>query len=227
MPTERPADDPELACFLRELEIPTSADWWESIRHFHALLRTANEVCNLTRITTWEDFLAKHVADSLLLVRHVPALRENTLRVADVGCGGGLPGIPLALTFAHLQVVEIDSVGKKIDQVRSFLQALALDGCEAVCGRARELARMEAYREGFDVVVARAVSATPELIREGRRLLAPNGILVAYKTAAQTQEERPKVEREAAKAGLTPTLTPVDELPGGQGERQFWLLARE
>ena len=219
--------DPEVRQFLEELGIPASDRWCDSVRRFHALVVDANEVCNLTRITAWDDFLIKHVIDSLLVVRCAADLRRRELYVADIGCGAGLPGIPLALTFPQLRVVEIDSVGKKIEQVRGFLEALALERCEAVCGRARELARLPKYHECFDVVVARAVSATPQLIRECRRLLATGGVLVAYKTASQALAETLEVEREAAKSGLVPTLTALDALPGGRGDRQFWILRRE
>ena len=207
------------------LELPEG--WSERIDRFHALLIEANVRCNLTRLTSRDDFLYKHVADSLLVCQVWPAIRNDGLRVADIGCGGGIPGIPLALTFPALRVTEVDSSRKKVSCVREFIEALGLSDCDAIAVRARELAHRESFQGAFDLVVARAVDRTSKLIRECRRLLAPGGALISYKTPDQVREDATAVAREAAKADLQTRASPTLPLPGGRGERQFVVVARQ
>ncbi len=195
------------------------------LNEFYQALLEANKSCNLTRITAYRDFLYKHIADSLLAAAAWPELQREALQVADVGCGGGFPGLPLALAFPQLRCTEIDRTGKKIACVRGFIERLGLDNCEAVHGNARELSRLEQYQSRYEVVVSRAVADTPALIRDCRGFLkARDGVLIVCKTPDQIGEERQLVEREAAKARLTVRASEIYELPENLGRRQFWLL---
>ena len=93
--------------------------------------------------------------------------------------------------------------------------------------RIEALGRTEEGRGRFDLIVARAVSDTSELIRECRQLLQPeHGVLLAYKTPEQAEGERSLVVREAKKAKLSVELSPKYELPGSAGVRCFWVLRR-
>ncbi|MEM7236113.1 MAG: 16S rRNA (guanine(527)-N(7))-methyltransferase RsmG, partial [Planctomycetota bacterium] len=213
--------------FTRELGVALPEDYEVRIEHFYAELLKANDECNLTRITDREDFLLKHVVDSLLAPLAFPALATETLQIADVGCGGGIPGIPLALAFPGLACTEIDSVAKKIERVDRFLRELGLSSSRAIAGRARELARQDEHLGAYDVVIARAVSETPKLIKECRRLLRPGGALLAYKTPEQLESERTLVEREAKKAKLSVRTSDIYRLPQDAGSRQFWILASD
>ena len=199
-------------------------DWFERMERFRALLCEANGRHNLTRLTGTEAFYIKHVLDSLLVVKVLPELSSVPLRVADVGCGGGFPGLPLLMTFPQLRVAEIDSSAKKVNCVSEFARALSIDGCSTIVGRARELARQAAHRESFDVVLTRAVGETHKLVKECRGLLRSGGCWIAYKTPSQLEEERPFVEREASKAGCCAEASDAFDLPSGAGRRQFWIL---
>jgi len=217
----------ELLRYLTTLDIQPPDGWEERIGALHGQLVAANQRTNLTRVTDLEDFLVKHVADSLLVVAAWPAIRDAELRIADVGCGGGFPGLPLALTFPRLALTEIDSSAKKIACVAKMIEDLELSRCRAIAGRARELARRDELRETFHLVLARAVSDTPRLIKECRRFLTPeHGALIAYKTPKHVDEERELVARESTKAGLDARVSEVYRLPGDHGERQFWILSR-
>ncbi len=213
----------DLPDYLSHLDITPAPDFVAGIDTFYDILSTANSRTNLTRITDREDFQTKHVADSLLGAVVLPNLQTEELSVADVGCGGGFPGIPLALAFPNLEVTEIDSTGKKIACVKKFIKALKLNG-RAVQGRARELSRQPEHRHQYDVVTARAVSETPKLITECRHLLKPGGILLAYKTPEQLADERQLVTREVGKRGFTATASAIYQLPEDLGKRQFWIL---
>ena len=223
-----PAPEPEsaLLAWLGTHQLQPPPEWPARIARFHQLLLAANADCNLTAITGYGDFLHKHIADSLLLAAACPALRTAALDLADIGCGGGFPGLPLALTFPRLRCVEIDSLAKKVALVGRFIEDLHLTGCRAVAGSARELARRPEFAGHFDLVVVRAVGDTPDLIKTCRGFLKPAGQLVAYKTPAQVEAERLLVEREAAKFHLAVSVSPIFDLPASAGQRQFWLLTR-
>ncbi len=217
----------ESSQFIDRLAIATPPDWIEKLRTFHTLLSAANAQHNLTRITDFDDYLFKHVADSLLATRVYPSLRDTELSVADVGCGAGFPGLPLAMAFPRLSVNEIDSATKKIWCVERFIEELGLSRCQTILGRARELSRSEDYHHAFDLVLARAVGDTPTLIRECRGLLKPErSALVVYKTPRSLAEEKKRVERESAKAHLEAQESEIFSLPGQRGKRQFWILSR-
>lgn len=218
----------EFIQYLESLGIIPPAGTGERLRAFHRMLTTANNRHNLTRITEFDDFLFKHVADSLLVAAAWPPVARSRLFVADVGCGAGFPGLPLAILFPGISTVEIDSSTKKISCVEHFVEDLDLPRCRPTVSRARELSRRAGYRGAFDLVLARAVSDTPSLIRECRLFLKPTGsALIAYKTPRAIAEEKTLVEREAAKAHLEVNASDVYRLPRQRGERQFWILSRE
>ena len=85
------------------------------------------------------------------------------LRVLDLGTGGGLPGIPLAVLRPDLKLTLLDSIRKKVDAVRQMAGELGLTNVDAVVGRAEEIGREASHRHSYDVVVARAVARLTDL----------------------------------------------------------------
>ena len=178
-------------------------------------LRRANERVNLTAISDAAGMAVKHVADSLLAlsVGHWPV----GARVADVGTGGGLPGVVLAAVRPDLRIVLIDAVAKKLAALEGILLELEL-GVETVHGRAEDVGRSPAHRERYDVVTARAVARLPVLLELCLPLLRVGGWFVALKGP----EARPEIdEARAALAVLGGTLAEVREvnLPFDAGAR--------
>ena len=94
-----------------------------------------------------------------------------SLRVLDLGTGGGLPGIPLAILRPDLSITLLDSILKKVDAVRHMVAELDLANVGVVAGRAEEIGRQEEHRHSYDVVVARAVARLSELAKWSRLLL--------------------------------------------------------
>ena len=182
-----------------------------------ALLSEVNAHTNLTRIATEPEFEIKHVADSLAIVKILPEIAERPWRVADVGCGAGFPSLVLAAAFPQLEVTAIDSTHKKVAFVAEAAQKLGLSNVTAVAGRAVELARKPEFQERFDLVTARAVAAVGKLFPECRRMIAPHGRMVFYKTPQQAAE----LDAMTGCRGFGWRVSPEFELPENSGARLF------
>lgn len=123
------------------------------VRYLDELYRV-NEYMNLTAIKSEDDACLKHIADALTLLPLIP----SGVRLLDVGTGGGIPSVPLAIARPDLRVVGLDSTGKKVNFITETVAGLGLRNISAVCGRAEELSLRKPYRESFDFVTARALA---------------------------------------------------------------------
>lgn len=142
------------------------------------LLQRWNRTYNLTAIRDEEQMLVQHLFDSLaviapLRVQHTPSAASTVL---DVGSGGGLPGVVIAICAPEMTVTCIDTVGKKAAFVRHVAGDLRLPNLHAVHGR------VEAMRAAnFDVVTARAFSTLGSFVDLTRPLLKEAGVWMALK----------------------------------------------
>lgn len=137
------------------------------------LLYKWNRVYNLTAVRETERMVSHHLLDSLAIVPYVGTGR----RVLDVGSGGGLPGIPLAIARPDLLVTLIDSVAKKTAFLLQAKAELGLDNVSIVTGR------VETHQApvGFNTITSRAFSDLKEFVTLTRHLLAPGGRWLAMK----------------------------------------------
>lgn len=145
-----------------------------------ALLHKWNAVYNLTAIREPEAMITQHLLDSLAVV---PAFYESR-RVLDVGSGGGLPGMVLAIVRPDLEVEMIDVVKKKtafLSQVKSEL------GLSNVAVHAGRVERHKSDRP-FDTITSRAFASLGEMVQLSQHLLAPSGRYIAMKGAVPTEE---------------------------------------
>jgi 16S rRNA (guanine527-N7)-methyltransferase len=145
---------------------------------FLALLGQWNAAYNLTAVRDPVQMRRLHLDDCLAVIE--PLRRKlggrSAARILDVGSGGGLPGVILALSELGWDVTCVDSVGKKAAFVRQVAADLALPNLRA------EHARVETLRAPlFDVIAARAFAALPDLVCLTRPLLAENGVWMAMK----------------------------------------------
>jgi 16S rRNA (guanine527-N7)-methyltransferase len=180
-----------------------------------ALLEKWNRTFNLTAIREPARMLTHHVLDALAVLPHLP--QGPSLRLLDVGSGGGVPGIPLAIARPDWHVVLLDSSHKKSAFLAQAVIELALPNAEAVT------ARVEDYTPSapFDVVISRAFSDLGAFARAAVRHLAPGGQLVAMKGVYPDEEiaELP--------ADIRVIAAPALAVPGLNAERHLIVMARE
>ncbi|WP_224728288.1 16S rRNA (guanine(527)-N(7))-methyltransferase RsmG [Cysteiniphilum sp. JM-1] len=144
-----------------------------------SLLKKWNKTYNMTSIIQWDEMLVKHVFDSMSVVSFIKGKH-----VVDVGSGGGLPGIVLAILLPEVNFVLIDSVGKKVRFLSHVKKVLDLDNVTAMN------IRVEDYEPStlFDTVISRAFSSIADFERLCRHLLAIDGQMIAMKGAEVEQE---------------------------------------
>lgn len=122
-----------------------------------------NSKINLISRNDEEYVWERHILNSIALVFSFRLLTPSKL--CDVGTGGGLPGIPIAILFPEIEVLLVDSIRKKVEAVRDILSKLGLRNTMIECARAEEIAKTAKYSRRFDYVMARAVAAIPDLFR--------------------------------------------------------------
>ncbi len=138
-----------------------------------------NDRSNLTAITDPAEIEVKHFVDS---VSCVLAMRpQPTGRLADIGAGAGVPGLPLKIAFPRLQVTLIEATGKKAEFCRHVVEALELEGVEVIHGRAEEVGHLAGHRQAYDWATARAVAQLPVVVEYLLPLLKLGGKAIAQK----------------------------------------------
>lgn len=175
------------------------------------LLLATNARMNLTRITDRTAAEVQHVGDALTLLPHLPA---GEVRVVDVGSGGGVPGIPLAIARPDARVMLVESTKKKAAFLRDAAAALKLSNVSVSEWRAEDVGHSNS-RETFDVAVARAVASLDWLAEWCLPLVRKGGRLLAMKGARVTEELPAALTAIKLLGGGEPVVHPVD-LPGSE-----------
>ena len=226
MSAAAPADagDPnDSAALAAALQADTAAMGWAlpdaaaaRLAAYRALLAKWNDTYNLTALRDPAQMRTQHLADCLAVVaplrRHAAG---KPLRVLDVGSGGGLPGVVLAIVEPAWDVTCVDTVGKKAAFVRQVAAELALPNLHA------EHARVEALRAArpFDLITSRAFASLPDFVRLTRPLLAPGGTWMAMKG------KPPADEIAALPPGVQVQAVEPLQVPGLEAERCLVWLA--
>ena len=140
----------------------------EQLSRFEAmgsLYKEWNAKINVISRKDIDELYIRHVLHSLAIAKFIQFTKGTT--VLDVGCGGGFPGIPLAVIFPEVQFTLVDSIGKKIKVVNEVATALGLDNVKGIQFRAEKL------NKKYDFVVSRAVTAFPQFVALTRNLISP------------------------------------------------------
>ena len=161
---------------LAALGLTASAGQIEALLRYLDLLDRWGATYNLTAVRERQAMLTQHLADCLALIG--PLRRQLARgRVLDVGSGGGLPGVVIAVMQPEIQVTCVDAVAKKAAFVRQVAGALSLPGLLSVHGRVEQLSS----GAGFDVVTSRAFASLADFTRLTLACLAPGGVWLAMK----------------------------------------------
>lgn len=172
----------ELKNILVQNDVIIDDEKTKKLFNFYNIVLTENKKYNLTSITEKHDFFVKHILDSLLAKKYF----EGDLNMVDLGSGGGFPAVPLKIYNPNLNVVMIDSVGKKVNFLNFATKQLQLKNIVAVHERIEDFANKN--REKFDVCSARAVAELSTLLEYALPLLKVGGICVFYKSQRLEEE---------------------------------------
>jgi 16S rRNA (guanine527-N7)-methyltransferase len=163
------------------------ADVRRDLESFAALLRKWNAVQNLVSRETVAELWGRHIVDSLQIL---PLVRHEDERILDIGSGGGLPAIPLAIALkgrAQLQMVE--PVTKKVAFLRQAIRELSLPA-QVFAGRSTEFDSRETV---WNVITSRALAALPDLLGLIHPFFGPETRAILHKGrehAAEVAESR-------------------------------------
>ncbi len=165
-----------LSAGVQALGLGLSADQQQRLLDYVAMIQKWNKVYNLTALRNPADMLTHHLLDSLTavapLARHT---QGQPIRVLDVGSGGGLPGVVLAICMPELAVTCVDTVAKKAAFVQQVAATLKLPNLRGIH------ARVESLTEPYPVICSRAFASLPDFVTWSRSALAEGGVWMAMK----------------------------------------------
>ena len=170
----------------KEMGIDISKHQLEMFQVYYHELITWNSRVNLTAITNYEDVQIKHFLDSLTLIPYLD--RTNTMKVIDIGSGGGFPGVPLKIIRPDIDLTLIESTAKKTKFLNHLIGALKLDGTDVICGRAEEKAFEAVFREQYDIALTRAIGVLSTNLELSLPFCKVSGLSVSYKKNAIKDE---------------------------------------
>ncbi|MFH0935062.1 MAG: 16S rRNA (guanine(527)-N(7))-methyltransferase RsmG [Pseudomonadota bacterium] len=173
--------DKELAAGIAAMSLAVTPEQQEKLLQYLALLHKWNKVYNLTAVRDPEQMVSHHLLDSLAVLPHLWPQRW-----LDVGCGGGLPGIVLAVMRPEWSFTLLDSNSKKTGFVQQAVIELGLRNVEVCCER------VEQWRpvEKFDGIISRAFADVSDFVSLTRHLLAEGGRWAAMKGVPEQELQR-------------------------------------
>jgi 16S rRNA (guanine527-N7)-methyltransferase len=197
---------------LAKLHIDLDATKREQLLRYVLLLDKWNKVYNLTAVREPERMIDLHILDSLSVLPHLGDCAD----IIDVGTGGGLPGIPMAVANSDLHVTMLDAVAKKTTFVRQAIGELGLKNADVVN------ARVEQYvpTSKFSRVISRAFAELKDFTGGAGHLCADAGAMLAMKGVF------PHDEIGRLPAGFFAEQTIALDVPGIEGQRHLVVIRK-
>lgn len=179
------------------------------------LLQKWNKVYNLTAVRDPAEMMTHHLLDSLAAIEPLRRqVGQRAVQVLDVGSGGGLPGVVIAIACPEIRVTCVDTVAKKAAFIQQAAATLKLPNLRGLHARVESLNALAG--QGYDVVCSRAFASLTDFVNWSRDTLNPGGVWMAMKG------RHPVDELEALKASDPPVdVFHVEQLrvPGLEAER--------
>ena len=202
---------------LNTLDIDYSESQIESFMIYLSELKKWNSTYNITALKTDEEIVIKHFLDSLLYLKALP---QGKIKLADIGTGGGFPGIPIRIMRPEIELTLIEPSRKKTYFLRNIVRKTGLPNVSVLQKRIEQLGKE--FNNCFDLIVSRATFGIKEFIDLSCPFLNESGILVISKG--------PKAEDELRQINRTgSSISPVEnnlllKLPYTDAERHIIIL---
>jgi len=215
----------ELLAGLPAIAATLPQGFLDAAERFVGLLLAGNRRLNLTRVTSAGEVARLHLLDSLAALPEID--RIAPLDAIDLGSGGGLPALPLAMARPEVRWTLVDSVGRKAAILAEFTAALSLRNVTVIADRAEALGRSVGHRERYGLVTARACAALPVLAELALPLLAIGGSLLAWKGPLSDADEEVQRGRAAIARVGGGWLRIVDPGVAALGGHRFVIVPKE
>ncbi|VVM81420.1 Ribosomal RNA small subunit methyltransferase G [Pseudomonas fluorescens] len=204
----------ELSTGARQLGVALSEQQHQQLLGYLALLIKWNKAYNLTAVRDPDEMVSRHLLDSLSVM---PFIHSDAQSWLDVGSGGGMPGIPLAILHPHKQVTLLDSNGKKTRFLTQVKLELKLDNLQVIHSRVEEYQPAQP----FAGIISRAFSSMENFTGWTRHLGDTQTHWLAMKGL------QPADELVALPADFTVESEQALTVPGCQGQRHLLILRRK
>ncbi len=201
---------------LNEAGWQLTSEQQQRLLQYVCLLDKWNKTYNLTAVREREHMIGLHVLDSLALLPHLGPAKT----MLDVGSGGGLPGIPLAVARPDLHITMLDSLQKKTVFLRQAISELGLNNAAVVCERVEQFAPSKK----FDIVISRAFAALSDFVNSAAHLVAHHGVMLAMK-GTYPKDEIARLANDSP-TGYQVMLVIKLAVPQVEGERHLVVLGK-
>ena len=202
-----------LNAILREFLVRTAAaagadltlEDVEKFSKYGDLLLEWNKIMNLTAVTDEREIVMKHYIDSITILPYLDRICCKTF--IDIGTGAGFPGIPVKILRPDINVVLLDSLGKRVNFLNIVISELGLKEIRAVHMRAEDGGRAPEFREKFDCAAARAVAPMNILLEYCMPFVKKNGHFIAMKGNAEEESYENALQELGGKVELEDVFT--------------------
>ncbi len=191
-----------LSAGVQALGLSLSPEQQQRLLDYMGLIQKWNKVYNLTAVRDPAEMLTHHLLDSLTVI--APLSRHTNgqaIRVLDVGSGGGLPGVVLAICMPELNVTCVDTVAKKAAFVQQVAVSLKLPNLRGLH------ARVESLTDPYQVICCRAFASLPDFVTWSRSALTDGGVWMAMK-GKHPQEEMDALPEDVKVFHVEPLTVP-------------------
>lgn len=196
----------------------------ESLLRYARLLATYDRA-NVIGTRDQDRILLDHVLDSLSCFVHDPL--SDARNTADVGSGGGLPGIPISIVRRDLRTTLVESTGKKASFLRVAAEDLALESVNVVNARVEDVSRTREHRGAYDIATSRAVSRLSVVAEYCVPLLGVGGRAIAMKGRLEREEFEEGIRAVGVLGAQVSGVEPVEMLPEvGEKERNLVIIRK-